>query len=512
MTAPGRSALAITALAIAVLGSAAEAWAPAAGAAAISPASVSPAATSPATHTFGLIAVGMPLFSPSGSTHAGGVDVYRHDGGKQTLTEAGLHLGGATEARFGSSVAVADLNNDGLADLLIGAAGPGRSAGRVDVALQSADGFTPAGASVLDPRVTLQAGERFGTALAVSERQSSTTGRDLWIGAPGRNVTDSQGNRVIDAGTVYRYEVTAAGAISLLGPTFEDDGRLPGPAGPGDRFGEVLAPADNGVVVGVPHKDIGPLKDAGEVVRLRTGPTTDDWDTPQVITQNSPRVPGWPQAGDRFGAAVSARGAAVGIPGEHVGKRLKAGAIQEFEVQVDRRLGPDRFQLTQNSAGIPGVAEAGDEFGASLARGVYDCLGQFSLAVGSPGEDIGPHQDAGSVTVFARNRGASDSCPSRQLYQGHGLPGAAEAGDALGRGVGTAGGDPAVFAPNRWESLLIGVPGEDVGSHRDTGRAVLWSSRGSTVFSQGFGARGGDRAGLRYGSVLGLEATAGDRR
>ncbi|OEV25562.1 hypothetical protein AN219_25635, partial [Streptomyces nanshensis] len=56
--------------------------------------------------------------------------------------------------------------------------------------------------------------------------------------------------------------------------------------------------------------------------------------------------------------------------------------------------------LTQNSPGVPGVNEEGDEFGKALAAGDVNGDGYADIAVGVPGEDIGSGasgKDAGAV-------------------------------------------------------------------------------------------------------------------
>ncbi|MGW4229840.1 FG-GAP-like repeat-containing protein [Streptomyces sp. NPDC004980] len=66
------------------------------------------------------------------------------------------------------------------------------------------------------------------------------------------------------------------------------------------------------------------------------------------------------------------------------------------------KTGPDSVTkkiLTQNSPGVPGTSEAGDQFGASNAWGDVNGDGYADLAVGLPGED-GTHADSGQVSVL----------------------------------------------------------------------------------------------------------------
>ncbi|GAA5028214.1 FG-GAP-like repeat-containing protein [Actinopolymorpha pittospori] len=55
--------------------------------------------------------------------------------------------------------------------------------------------------------------------------------------------------------------------------------------------------------------------------------------------------------------------------------------------------------LSQDSAGIPGGPENGDQFGLSVALGDASGDGRADLAIGAPYEDIDANEDAGNVTV-----------------------------------------------------------------------------------------------------------------
>src|SRR5207244_878833 len=104
--------------------------------------------------------------------------------------------------------------------------------------------------------------------------------------------------------------------------------------------------------------------------------------------------------------------------------------------------------LSQGSPGVPGTPEAGDRFGAAVAPGpgtpTCDQVGRVSsyLAIGVPGEDLGGRRDAGAVNlqqqVNATAVNATAGCQFKSvnllLAQGAGtrLGGAAEAGDRVG--------------------------------------------------------------------------------
>ncbi|MEU0214489.1 FG-GAP repeat protein [Streptomyces sp. NPDC006265] len=84
--------------------------------------------------------------------------------------------------------------------------------------------------------------------------------------------------------------------------------------------------------------------------------------------------------------------------------------------------------ISQNTAGVPGAAEAEDTFGEAIAPADLNGDGYTDLAVGSPGEDVGDDVDGGSVTVLW--------------------------GSASGLKNGTTVKDPAVSAHDHWGNLL----------------------------------------------------------
>ncbi|MGW0602623.1 FG-GAP and VCBS repeat-containing protein [Streptomyces sp. NPDC002644] len=59
-----------------------------------------------------------------------------------------------------------------------------------------------------------------------------------------------------------------------------------------------------------------------------------------------------------------------------------------------------RTVISQNTSGVPGSAEAGDNFGLDTAYGDFNKDGCDDLAVGAPGEDVSGDKDGGSVTIL----------------------------------------------------------------------------------------------------------------
>ncbi|MFJ8844285.1 FG-GAP and VCBS repeat-containing protein [Streptomyces cyaneofuscatus] len=87
--------------------------------------------------------------------------------------------------------------------------------------------------------------------------------------------------------------------------------------------------------------------------------------------------------------------------------------------------GPGKRSATfsQASAGVPGASEAGDAFGASLSAGDADGDGYADLAVGVPFEKVGTKTYAGGAYLFRGGKGGLAG--SRSTALGKSLPGVA---------------------------------------------------------------------------------------
>lgn len=123
----------------------------------------------------------------------------------------------------------------------------------------------------------------------------------------------------------------------------------------------------------------------------------------------------------------------------------------------------------QDLADVPGFNEADDWFGYALATGDFNGDGFADAAVGTPWDDAGAVDDAGSVTVMYGGAAGLSATGSQQWHQDSPGPveGGAESGDQFGYVL--ASGD---FNGDGYADLAVGVPTEDVAAANDNAGAV----------------------------------------
>ena len=274
--------------------------------------------------------------------------------------------------------------------------------------------------------------DRFGYALAVADLDCDDF-TDLIVGTPYENVGSAVDSGIVQIvwgsaaglgnGAASRQitqtafpnaDVTAGDQLGYAVDALEDVGQ-----------GGTPAPDAYAVAIGVPGGNIGGQNDAGWVGVVHA---YDGENVETAISQNSTGVPGSAEAGDRFGAAVSINefltedpasddfviDVVVGAPNEDVGSAADAGTVTVVkDVYFDEF--PGSVSFSQDSAGVPGVVEAGDRFGRTVDT--VRVGGTRRLAVGIPGEDVGAASNAGSVQLFTF--GARQSRPRRGSHPEH---------------------------------------------------------------------------------------------
>jgi hypothetical protein len=421
--------------------------------------------------------VGSPGEAVGTMADAGAVHVFRHESPHPTLEASSSllitrrTLGGTPQAgdRFGEAVALGDLNDDNLSDLVIGAPGADAGAGRVYVLLRQ----FPSGDFDLDDPVVLrqgvggltgssESGDHFGAAVHVDYR----SGGQGWlaIGAPGEDIGGANGAGAI---TIVPVGTNLAADVSY----YQGNG-LPGTAESGDAFGTALTGYGlGGLAIGAPGEDIGAAVDAGNVIGMAAqigGLPGSAAET--SFQQGVGGVPGTNESGDRFGAALVGRmqnAISVGAPGEDVGSIANAGAVTD--IRVPEQCCVNNTSWYQGGSGLVGTAEAGDAFGSSLTATSFG-----GLVVGAPGEDVGAFANAGVIHVIETMGGAGPTLWATGNASFHqdspGVPGVAETNDRFGAALGEG-----------TNTVLVGAPTDDVGPAGGAGVVVVLRTDGSSI-------------------------------
>ncbi|MFE6521097.1 FG-GAP-like repeat-containing protein [Streptomyces sp. NPDC057794] len=104
---------------------------------------------------------------------------------------------------------------------------------------------------------------------------------------------------------------------------------------------------------------------------------------------------------------------AIGAPGATVSGKARAGAVSVVYGSTGGPKTATRTLLTQDTAGMPGAAEADDAFGSALASADLDRDGYADLLIGVPGEDA---YDTNNGTVTLVWGSASGLSGARSLY------------------------------------------------------------------------------------------------
>ncbi|QPP10767.1 integrin-like protein [Streptomyces bathyalis] len=399
------------------------------------------------------LAVGVPDGTVGGKAKAGYVNVVlggpkgagAH--GSFRLTQATPEVPGTPEAgdRFGASVTLVDLSGDGIAELLAGAPGEdvtdrGTDAGMVTVVGGSTDGPGPGSTTMTGPSPSAAYGKS-----VVAAEMTGDDNKEIVVGGTDKVaarvikgedsmittvVTDHMGGRapvlatgdfdsdgMADLAVAYWtvdapftqshvrlwkwdtdqsemanfWNTDNAGVTALAAGDFDGDGH------DDLALGECREIADENI-----DDPCGPeeLAKGGGIHTHYGSPASGSFGSrAQTLNQDTAGVPGVAENGDRFGAALAVADVnrdgrddlISGAPGEAIGSQAGAGAAWLLrggaQGLLDANGAATSVTWNQDTAGVPGVAEAGDAFGAAVASGDHNADGVPDVTVGSPGEN-----------------------------------------------------------------------------------------------------------------------------
>jgi hypothetical protein len=285
----------------------------------------------------------------------------------------------------------------------------------------------------------------------------------------------------------------------------QDSPGIGGVAKSGDEFGRSLAAGDfNGdgfadLAVGVPFDDVAPGKINDGAVNVIYGSRVGLTATGnQVWGQNSPGIEGVAESGDELGFSLTSgdyngdgrSDLAIGLPLEDTGGRTNDGGVSVIYGSANRLTAAGSQLLGQDSPGIAGVAESGDELGLTLTSGDFNGDRRSDLAVGVPLENFaGGKTDDGAVNVIYGSANRLTATGNQVWGQGSpGILGAAETGDQFGRSLTASD-----YNGDGRADLAVGVPLEDFigGKTNDGAVNVIYGSAnrltatGNQVWGQG---------------------------
>ncbi|MFF8958794.1 FG-GAP-like repeat-containing protein [Streptomyces sp. NPDC014894] len=410
------------------------------------------------------LALGTPWATLDGRWRAGHVAVvYGSKSGLKTSSKQILHQGkdgvpGTPEADdlFGHSLASADLNRDGYADLIVGVAGQNAVPGKGYVENLTVVWGSPKGlargaatadhipADIITQAVTagdfdgdgnqdLAAGDYDGLlkvlhgpfdADGVPARETVTEpsdwadlrrlkfltsgdvngdGKDDVVGLHGWTGDDDTGRPGL-----YLWEGKAAGLAQYRPVTDHRRNQLRGDS---VDVGDVNRDGYADIAVGLTHDyyAVGaPVPQGGMVTYVRGSAKGPLGGKSRVFHLDSPKVPGSPKNSYGFGASVSVgdldgdryEDIAVGVDVSFVGGREGAGSVITLPGTANGPTSTGSREIHQNTKDVPGTAEKDDAFGSHTKMIDANGDGRRELAVTA----IGENNSTGAVWVLPTDK------------------------------------------------------------------------------------------------------------
>lgn len=375
------------------------------------------------------LAIGVPQADDGTATGAGAVSVVPGTAAgpdataRLTVNQSSSGVPGASETGdgFGSATAWGDIDGDGHADLAL--ASPGEDlgghadAGGITLLYGSAAGLTPDSSMYARPVSSRLTGDRCGEALTVGDFNADGSA-DVFVFCPGSWSLwwiDGATRTVRSAAPQSTAEGFGSQSVTSLANSHAASGDV-NADGYADALVTFTRPDGSSPLIVLPGSADG--------ISTGTPVTLDDAGGVSVA------------AGDIDGDGAS--DVAVGRP--HL---AGGGAVTAYYGSPSGLAVADSTTVEQDTTGVPGAGEAGDELGASVAVGDADQDGYADVLAGLPGEDLTldatARADAGAVLLLPGSAAGLTGSGSDTYYASkYGIPGAAEAGDRLGTAASLA--------------------------------------------------------------------------
>lgn len=427
-----------------------------------------------------------------------------------------------------------DFDGDGIDDLVVGS--PGEQvgitpftatlfdAGQINVLYGTPSFISSSGDQAFDMRDVgvsgaPKANDNFGAALASGDFNGDGYS-DIAVGIP--QTDEIQNNPV--GGRVSVFYGDAGGLDRNHDQIFSQD--TPGiedVSEAGDHFGERLASGDfnadgrTDLAIAAPRESIVGVAGLQQgVVHVLYGSASGlSVSADQLWSQDSPGIADLAESGDRFGDALATgdfngdlvSDLSVAAPFEDNGQTPEEGTVHVLFGEAGVGLTSTGSRQLQRRTKLIQVLADNTRyvFGSALAAGDTNGDGFDDLAVGLPGDDTSGAIDSGSVMLFLGTATGAFTRFATIIHEDlGGIQGVCEAGDRFGATLTIAklGADP-------FEDLVIGVPGDRVGSQDGAGSVHVFMSKSfgvdlgdQMVLTQSFIHSGSPEAGDGFGAAL----------
>ncbi|MFD6824008.1 FG-GAP-like repeat-containing protein [Streptomyces sp. NPDC060085] len=391
------------------------------------------------------LAISAPLAKVSGKSGAGYVAVvYGTASGldtskRQIISQATTGVPGTPESYdyFGDRVTTGDMDGDGYTDIVVGVhgerIGSTDSSGTLTVLWGGASGVK-SGTDIASPlpqylnelgwqvaagdfdgdgHTDLAAANNATPALNIFRGPISRTGK-----AAARIGVDTIAQSTVYPDQLVAGEVNGDGRTDLLvmgqeetsGGDYRTRSVLYTGSPTGPKLGKKLAGGYAGTIADVDKDGYGDIVTGNFMEKSSTEPDGGlggaitvtygaagglSTRTPKRITQDSAGVPGTGEKNDGFGWSLSSgdtngdgyADVAIGSDSEYIGSVKHAGQVTVLRGSASGLTGTGSTSFSQNSAGVPGTAEAQDYFGDAVRLTDANGDGRAELVVGALGEN-----------------------------------------------------------------------------------------------------------------------------